>query len=203
MLMSLRSIAHLLVVPVLRTPQAEKMEFSFTDICARIGKPASPKEVEYAKIRVRDQDDLAMLRRAQREQNTLPETMRITKQELENEKVEVIDDNEIVQTKTDPENIDPLYVSRAYEGKLCPYSKLVWLIDAKGQKKTKNPRVIPHFDRLFVKTQLYCHGTFSELYIRNQQARFLWTITMLLTSGLMHICSMRLLRASKVSASKT
>lgn len=100
-------------------------ELSFSDIYESIGKPKSPEQKRIAATQVCERDRVADLRQAQLERNIHRLPVPETKLELEKVKSDVTSDLEIIETQNDPEDIDILYRSQAYEGRLCPYSKLI------------------------------------------------------------------------------
>lgn len=131
------------------------MDTFFGNLYYNIGSPVTSKDVAYARLRVQQQDDITALQRAQQRRNVQPLPTLTIKAELEDEKTEQMDDQQIIQTTTNPADIDVAYISRAYEGKLCPYSKLIYSINLDTNEREGFLRTIPHFKRLFANTQLY------------------------------------------------
>lgn len=106
-------------------PPSFREELSFREIYQSIGEPVTPERARKAKAQVHTEDGLANLRQAHLERNIHRVPLPEVKQELEKVKSSMTPDLEIMETENDPDDIDVLYTSQAYEGHLCPYSKLV------------------------------------------------------------------------------
>ncbi len=101
-------------------------ELSFFEIYQSIGRPISSEQRERAALQLhREEDRIAGMRREQMESNIQRVIAPEIKPQLEKVKSDMKSDLEIVETQTDPEDIDVLYKSQACEGRLCPYSKLI------------------------------------------------------------------------------
>lgn len=106
-------------------PPLSREGLSFTEIYESIGEPKSPEQKRNAATQVYERDRVADSRQAQLERNIHRTPTPEVKLELEKVKSSTTSDLEIIETENDPEDIDILYISRAYEGHLCPYSKLI------------------------------------------------------------------------------
>lgn len=106
-------------------PSPLQKEFSFFELYQNIGKPVSPTQKRKAAAQVNREDEITDLRQAHLERNIQRAPAPEVKPELEKMKSDLTSDLEIVETQNDPEDIDVLYKSQVYQGRLCPYSKLI------------------------------------------------------------------------------
>lgn len=59
----------------------------------------------------------------------------------------------MIETVHDPININTTYETRAYNGKLSPFTKLIYSIDVHTRQRLRYLRAIPYFDRLWQRVQ--------------------------------------------------
>lgn len=113
--------------PSLVMPSSFAGESRLSQLLSTIGQKRSADEIEAqsAIVKRRKQDKLDCRRKIEIARNQSTYSDAIIKPILEKERVTTTEDLEIVEADKDPEDIDVLYESRAYDGRLSPYTKLI------------------------------------------------------------------------------